>query len=96
MEIFKNLLIIYYIGINIVAFLAMGIDKQRSIKKQWRIPEKRLFLYVLLGGGQGGTMGMWLFRHKTLHWYFKYGFPAIWIGELVLFVWVYMLVVYAM
>lgn len=74
---------IWYIllGINVLAFLLMGIDKQRARRHLWRIPEKTLFLVVLLGGGIGGTLGMFFFRHKTKHWYFRLGFPAIAILE---------------
>ena len=74
---------VWYIllGINILAFSLMGIDKQRARRHLWRIPEKTLFLVVLLGGGIGGTLGMFFFRHKTKHWYFRLGFPAIAILE---------------
>ena len=48
-------MIFYLIAINVVALTAMGIDKVRSMTDtKRRIPEKRLFLYVLLGGGFGG------------------------------------------
>lgn len=71
-----------YLGVfllftNLVAFSEMGLDKQKAIKQKWRTPEKRLFLWVLLGGGVGGTIGMFLFHHKTKHWYFRFGFPLI-------------------
>lgn len=72
---------IYLLSINLVALTAMGLDKKKAIDKKWRIPEKRLFLYVLLGGGVGGTFGMMLFRHKTKHWYFRIFFPLITIVE---------------
>lgn len=75
---------IYLIIINIIAFSAMGIDKRRAIKSQWRIPEKVLFLYVILGGGIGGCLGMFGFRHKTRHWYFRLFFPLITVVEYVL------------
>ena len=67
----------YYIIINIVSFALMGIDKKRAIKKEWRIRESTLFLTALLFGGLGSTLGMWHFRHKTKHWYFAVGLPAI-------------------
>ena len=35
------------------------------------------FLIALLGGAAGGILGMYAFRHKTRHWYFKWGLPAI-------------------
>ena len=60
----------YFAAVNLVAFILMGIDKQRAKKHLWRIPEKALFLAVILGGGIGGTAGMFFFRHKTRHWYF--------------------------
>lgn len=75
--------IIYLIVINIISFAAMGIDKRRAVKNKWRIPEKTLFLFVVLGGGIGGTIGMHMFHHKTKHWYFALGFPLITIVEYV-------------
>lgn len=69
--------VLYLILINGAGFAAMGMDKNRAKKGAWRIPEKRLFLLALLGGSLGCTAGMWAFRHKTRHWYFKYGMPAI-------------------
>ena len=59
----------------------MGIDKRRAKKDRWRISEKTLFLPVILGGGLGGICGMKLFHHKTRHWYFRFGFPAIFLIE---------------
>ena len=63
--------------LNLVSFLLMGNDKKRAKKNQRRIPEKTLFLSAALFGALGGTLGMYVFRHKTKHWYFKYGVPAI-------------------
>ena len=62
---------------NIVAFALMAIDKQRAQRGAWRIKEKTLFLATGLFGGLGGTLGMYLLRHKTKHWYFRLGFPAL-------------------
>lgn len=69
--------ILYLIVINLVGFVLMGIDKRRARRHQWRISEKTLFLTALLGGSLGGSLGMYTFRHKTRHWYFAVGFPAI-------------------
>lgn len=73
--------ILYLAVVNLVAFALMGIDKRKAVRQKWRIPEKTLFLSVIIGGGAGGTLGMHFFHHKTKHWYFKYGFPAITIIE---------------
>ena len=62
---------------NLLAFALMGIDKAKAKKGAWRIPEKTLFLATALFGGLGGTLGMTCFRHKTKHWYFELGFPAL-------------------
>ena len=72
---------IYLAVINIIGYAIMGIDKQRAIRGAWRISEASLFLTALLGGALGCTVGMRHFRHKTKHWYFKYGMPAIFLAQ---------------
>ena len=68
---------IYFIIINIIGYVIMGIDKKRAIRGAFRISEASLFMVSLLGGSLGSILGMQHFRHKTRHWYFKYGMPAI-------------------
>lgn len=77
---------IVLVVMNVVAFLLMSVDKQRAKRGAWRIPEKTLFLATGLFGGLGGTLGMFLLRHKTKHWYFRYGFPAMLAVQIVLLV----------
>ena len=72
---------IYLAVINVIGYVVMGIDKQRAIRGAWRISEASLFLTALLGGALGCTIGMQRFRHKTKHWYFKYGMPAIFLVQ---------------
>ncbi len=67
----------YLILINLAGCIKMGIDKKRAIRGAFRISEASLFFTALLGGSLGCILGMYLFRHKTKHWYFKYGMPAI-------------------
>lgn len=74
---------IYVIVINLMGFLIMGIDKAKAKRNAWRIPEKTFFILTLLGGGLGSWVGMYTFRHKTKHWYFVVGIPAIFLLELV-------------
>ena len=62
---------------SIIGFLLMGIDKSKAKRGVWRIPEKTLLGTAFLGGGAGVWLGMEIFHHKTKHWYFKYGVPAI-------------------
>ena len=79
----KNI-VIYLIVINILTFIAMWWDKHEAKVGDWRISEKALFILVLLSGGVGGIAGMYVFRHKTKKWYFKFGFPIILILEIIL------------
>ena len=79
----------YLFVINLIAFAIMGLDKNYAAKGKWRIPEKTLFLPVLLGGGIGGVLGMRVFRHKTKHWYFAIGFPLIMVIEYALLIYVF-------
>ncbi len=77
-------LLLYFCVASLLGFLLMGIDKRRAKRNRWRISEKTLFLVALLGGAVGSTLGMQAFHHKTKHWYFKLGFPALAMLQLVL------------
>ena len=79
-----QLLSVYLLAVNVLLFALMGIDKYKAKRGLWRIPEKTLFLTAALGGSIGGILGMRLFRHKTRHNSFKFGFPAILIAQLAL------------
>ena len=72
-----QILIIYLIFMNLLGLVIMGSDKYRAKKNRYRIPEKTLFLTSLLGGSVGTLAGMYLFRHKTRHWYFVVGMPCM-------------------
>ncbi len=80
---------IYFIFINILGFASMGDDKRRAIKHYLRIPEATLFAIAIVGGSLGSTIGMFVFRHKTKHWYFLFGFPIILIIHLLIFAFLY-------
>ena len=85
---FTRIVFIYLVIINLIAFLLMAMDKSRARKHQWRIPEKTLFLSAILGGSIGAIAGMYTFHHKTRHWYFVIGMPAILILQIALIVWI--------
>ena len=70
-----HILLIIYAVMSVIGFALMGIDKNRAINHKWRIKEATLFLIAFLGGGIGSTLGMFFFRHKTKHWYFRLFFP---------------------
>ncbi|MCD8097228.1 MAG: DUF1294 domain-containing protein [Lachnospiraceae bacterium] len=76
----------YFIIINLVGFALMGMDKRKARKHLWRIPEKTLFLASIIGGSVGTLLGMYVFHHKTKHWYFVVGMPLILIIHIIIFV----------
>ena len=41
---------VYFLSINIIAFLFYGADKYKAIHHAWRIPERVLLLTALMGG----------------------------------------------
>ena len=67
----------YYGIINLTAFLIMGWDKQKSIHNGWRIPEKYLLFFSLIGGAIGIFAGMYFWRHKTKKVLFYLGVPVL-------------------
>lgn len=69
--------VLYLLAANLTAFILMGVDKRRARRGEWRVSEKALFLPAVLGGALGGVLGMKVFRHKTRHWYFRFGFPLL-------------------
>ena len=79
-----NYFFIYLMIMNIIGFFVMFLDKQKPKRNKWRIPEKTLFLIALIGGSFGTTFGMHTFRHKTKHWYFKFGMPLILLIQILL------------
>lgn len=62
---------IYYICVNVIAFILYGLDKKYAREGRWRIPEKTLLGITLIGGAAGAWIGMQTFRHKTKHMSFR-------------------------
>ena len=81
-----TLILVYLAVVNLISFTAMGVDKSKARKRSWRIPESTLFVLALIGGSIGSIAGMHLFRHKTRHWYFLYGMPAILIIQVLIII----------
>ena len=88
-EIIIWLFIAYLVIMNIIGLAVMGIDKSKAKRHAWRIPEKVLFLVSILGGSAGTWAGMYLFRHKTKHWYFVIGMPVIFFLHIAVAMYIY-------
>ena len=80
----KELLSIYLLIINAIAFCLMLIDKYKARKNLWRIPEATLISTALLGGSIGALIGMYTVRHKTRHIKFTVGIPLILLAQIAL------------
>ena len=61
-------------------------DEDSSYKIIWIV---LIGLLPLLGGSIGALLGMRVFHHKTKHWYFVWGIPAILLAQIALAVWIY-------
>lgn len=75
MNLYQIILLAAFIVMSVCGFTVMGVDKKKAKDGKWRIPEATLFAFAICFGGVGSTLGMWIFRHKTQHWYFKVFFP---------------------
>lgn len=72
----------YLIGINILAFLLYGLDKNLAKKKLYRVSEYSLLVLSLFGGSLGSLLGMQIFHHKNKKisfWIFNSLFLIVWI-----------------
>ena len=61
---------VFYIVVNIIAFLVYGRDKRKAENGAWRTPEKTLIIAAFIGPF-GAYAGMRRFRHKTQKLKFK-------------------------
>jgi len=86
----SSYLLVLLAVMSVFLFAMMGIDKGKARRGRWRIPEKTLFIFALLGGAVGGTAGMFLFRHKTKHLSFRLLFPLLAAAQLALCAWLWL------
>ena len=56
---------LYFLIINIIAFLFFGMDKFKARLGHRRISERRLLSLAFIGGSAGALLAMNTFRHKT-------------------------------
>lgn len=52
-------------SINLVTFIAYGVDKRAAQKGNWRVPESNLHTLEFLGGWAGALLGQKFFHHKS-------------------------------
>ena len=78
MDNLSSILSVFFIAINIAAFLIMFLDKLKSKKPGVeRISEGTLFFLATAFGSIGVYAGMFFFRHKNRKWYFLIGISLL-------------------
>ncbi len=58
-------IIAYWMATSLVCVLLMFWDKLSAVKRRWRVPERTLLFWALIGGALGGKLGQRIYRHKT-------------------------------
>ncbi len=76
-----KVILIWLLFLTVITFTLCAMDKFAAKKQMRRVSEKTFFLLSAVGGSVGMFAGMLTFRHKTQHWYFKFGIPAIIVAQ---------------
>lgn len=88
----EQLLWVWLLIVNIVAYIVMATDKKRAQRhrNRERIPEKTLFIWAAIGGALGIWIAMMTKRHKTKHRSFVIGVPLLLVLNIVVYgyVWI--------
>ena len=82
---------VYFLLINVIAFLTMRLDKRGAQKGRRRVPESSLMSMAIFFGAPGILLGMRHFRHKTKKLKFTYGVPLIFGAEIIFLVFILMM-----
>ena len=83
----KQIILIYLIAINVVAFFLYGIDKWKAKRSKWRISEATLLGLAVIGDSIGAWLGMKVWHHKTMHKKFQFGIPLIIVAQVAMIIW---------
>lgn len=62
---FSPTVLLAYLGLSLLAFLAYALDKSAAVSRRWRIPEQTLHMFSLAGGWPGALLAQQFLRHKT-------------------------------
>lgn len=82
-----DLILVYFIVINLITFFIFLIDKSQSQISGRRISEKTLLLFTLIGGSPAALWAMNTFRHKTKKYSFQIPLYLIILLQISVIVW---------
>lgn len=88
-QVIPLLILIYFIVINLIAFIITVYDKHAAIHSKWRIPEKKFIIFSVIGGGIGVLLAFYSIRHKTKHYKLLFLVWSITVVITVLFVFIF-------
>ena len=71
---FSPTVLLAYLGLSLLAFLAYALDKSAAISGRRRIAEQTLHVFALAGGWPGALFAQQFLRHKTSKQSFVYAF----------------------
>ena len=74
--------LIYLFLINMIAILAIALDKSAARNGEARVKESSLLVVAAIGGGIGMYVAMRIFHHKTRKNKFMIGIPAMVLTEI--------------
>lgn len=60
-----KIFLIYILIMSVVTFLVYLVDKLKATHDKWRIPEKTLLIFSVIGGVYGALIAMYKIRHKN-------------------------------
>lgn len=72
--------LLLYLGASLLTFLLYWRDKAKANRDEWRIPEKTLHWFSLLGGWPGALLAQRLLHHKSR----KHSFQRMFIATVLL------------
>jgi uncharacterized membrane protein YsdA (DUF1294 family) len=70
----SNTLLIGYVALSLVTFVAYALDKLAAQRGAWRISESALLLFGVAGGWPGGLIAQETLRHKSRKTSFRIAF----------------------
>ena len=79
-----QLFIIFIAILNLVSFILVYIDKQKSITHSERLPEVDFFVWGIFFSSFGVLAGMFVFHHKTQKLNFVFGIGLLLLQQIAL------------